>query len=97
MAFLNLINRGGGEVGDHTFRSASPSQPPTLKKPIGLILQSQSLPPSPCFPPVIQNVEEYQLSVILNIVYFKIVQSNFCQGSNALLKIQLGSYLFSTN
>jgi hypothetical protein len=43
------------EVGDRTVGRASPSQPPTLKKPIGLVLRSQSLPPSPCFPPVIQK------------------------------------------
>jgi hypothetical protein len=65
---------GGGEVEDCTVRRASPSEPPTLKKPTGLVLWSSN------------NVEEYQLSVILNKVHFKFVQSNFARVPTPYLK-----------
>ena len=84
MALLNLINRVGGEVGDRTFGRASPSQPPTLKKPIGLVLQEPVKLLLPVSHLSSKKAEKYQLSVI--IVYFTFVQSNLARVPTPYLK-----------
>ena len=74
MALFNLINRGGREVGDHTkgkpFIASHPKKAnwPCTTEPVIPLLPVSHLSS--------KNAEEYQLSVILNKVYFKFVQSN---------------------
>ena len=86
VALFNLINRGERDW-RRTIERASPSLPPTqIKKPIGLVLQEPVELLLPVSHLSSKNAEEYQLSVILNKVYFKFVQSNLARVPTPYLK-----------
>lgn len=86
VALFNLINRGERDW-RRTIERASPSLPPTqIKKPIGLVLQEPVELLLPVSHLSSKNAEEYQLSVILIIVYFTFVQSNLARVPTPYLK-----------
>ena len=87
VALFNLINRG--ERGWRLY--CLHCLPPQYKKPIGLVLRSQSYPFSlfPTYHPKMRRN--------INLVLFSYCSVKLSQSSNALLKIQLESYLPSTN
>jgi hypothetical protein len=88
VAFLNLINMGERGWRPYCWKGKpfTASHPPQKKSQLALYYGASPYPLLPVSHLSSKNAEEYQLSVILNRVHFKFIQSNFSRDPMPYLK-----------